>query len=199
MAQTHRQRARVRTPGAVAAPRRSGNGQGTMRRERAVGRPRDEGRDERGPGRLRALGWRPITALVLSIAGLGDALYLTVEHFTGNHTLVCSASSVVNCEKVTTSPESYVFGIPVALLGAIFFVAMLVVNLPQLWRASQQWIVWLRLGMVVGGMGFVIYLLYSELFSIKAICLWCTGVHVVTFLLFVLVVSSLPALSTARE
>lgn len=170
-----------------------------MRRERAVGRPRDEGRDERGPGRLRALGWRPITALVLSIAGLGDALYLTVEHFTGNHTLVCSASSVVNCEKVTTSPESYVFGIPVALLGAIFFVAMLVVNLPQLWRASQQWIVWLRLGMVVGGMGFVIYLLYSELFSIKAICLWCTGVHVVTFLLFVLVVSSLPALSTARE
>jgi uncharacterized membrane protein len=47
-----------------------------------------------------------------------------------------------------------------------------------------------RLAMVVGGMGFVIYLLSAELFSIKAICLWCTSVHVVTFLLFILVVTS---------
>jgi uncharacterized membrane protein len=51
--------------------------------------------------------------------------------------------------------------------------------------------------MVFGGMGFVIYLVYAELFTIKKICLWCTGVHVVTFFLFVLVVSSFPAM-TAR-
>ena len=35
----------------------------------------------------------------------------------------------------------------------------------------------------------------AELFSIKAICLWCTGVHVTTFFLFVLVVVSFPLMS----
>jgi uncharacterized membrane protein len=143
-------------------------------------------------------GWRPITAFVLSIAGFGDSMYLTIEHYTGNSALVCSANSVVDCLKVTTSPESKVFGIPVALLGLVFFTAMLVINAPPMWRSSIPWVAWARLAMVVGGMGFVIYLLYSELFSIKAICLWCTGVHVVTFLLFVLVVSSAQYMFGAR-
>ena len=35
---------------------------------------------------------------------------------------------------------------------------------------------------------FVLYLIYAELFSIGAICLWCTSVHVITFALFVLIV-----------
>jgi uncharacterized membrane protein len=49
--------------------------------------------------------------------------------------------------------------------------------------------------MVVSGIGFVLYLIYAELFEIKAICEYCTGVHVVTFALFVLVVVTLPAMT----
>jgi uncharacterized membrane protein len=37
-------------------------------------------------------------------------------------------------------------------------------------------------------MGFVIYLLYAELFEVGNICLYCTSVHILTFLLFVLTV-----------
>ena len=33
-----------------------------------------------------------------------------------------------------------------------------------------------------------IYLVWAELFRIEAICLWCTGVHVVTLALFFVVV-----------
>jgi uncharacterized membrane protein len=143
--------------------------------------------------------WRPITALVLSIAGFGDSLYLTIEHYTGNANLVCSNTSTVNCLKVTTSPESMVFGIfPVALLGLLFFVGMLALNLPVMWRTSVRLIAMARLAMVVIGMGFVFYLLYSELISIKAICLWCTGVHAITFLLFVLVLSSQATIALLR-
>jgi uncharacterized membrane protein len=40
----------------------------------------------------------------------------------------------------------------------------------------------------------VVYLVTTALFTIKKICLWCTGVHVVTFALFVIVVTSTPAL-----
>jgi uncharacterized membrane protein len=36
----------------------------------------------------------------------------------------------------------------------------------------------------------VLYLIYTELFTLDAICPWCTSVHVITLLLFVLVVST---------
>ena len=38
----------------------------------------------------------------------------------------------------------------------------------------------------MAGIGFVLCLLYAELFTIGAICLYCTSVHVITFALFVL-------------
>ena len=44
------------------------------------------------------------------------------------------------------------------------------------------------------GIGSVVYLVSTELFTIKKICLWCTGVHAVTFALFVVVVTGTPAL-----
>jgi uncharacterized membrane protein len=39
----------------------------------------------------------------------------------------------------------------------------------------------------------VLYLVYTELFTLDAICPWCTSVHVITFLLFALVVVSATA------
>ncbi len=38
----------------------------------------------------------------------------------------------------------------------------------------------------------ILYLLIAELFIIKAICLWCSSVHVVTFILFVIIVTASP-------
>jgi uncharacterized membrane protein len=38
------------------------------------------------------------------------------------------------------------------------------------------------------GAAFVLYLIYTELFTLDAICPWCTSVHVITLLLFALVV-----------
>jgi uncharacterized membrane protein len=46
---------------------------------------------------------------------------------------------------------------------------------------------------MVVGIVFVLYLVYTELFTIKAICLWCTSVHVITFALFVLIMFSAAA------
>lgn len=135
-------------------------------------------------------GWRPYAATALSLLGIGVTIYLTIEHFGGNKLAGCPENSTINCLKVTTSPQSMVFGIPVAVLGLAFFVAMFLINLPPVWRSSIWWVPWLRLLMAVGGMCFVVYLIYSEVFTIKAICLWCTSVHILTFLLFVLILSS---------
>jgi len=138
--------------------------------------------------------WRPLAAFGLALVGFGISMYLTLDHFRGILPS-CPATGFINCTEVTTSKYSYIFHVPVSLAGLIFYTGMVVVNWPPLWRSRFVWLAWARLAMVVGGIGFVLYLLAAELFSIKAICLWCTGVHIITFIIFVLVVMSFPAMS----
>jgi uncharacterized membrane protein len=131
------------------------------------------------------LRWPGMVGSVACLAGLGVAGYLTYEHFTGSTSLVCSDKGIVNCLAVTTSSYSKVAGVPVAVLGLVFFTVMLVLQLPATWNRPEPIIRRARVGWAVVGLGTVVYLLYTELFSIDAICLWCTAVHVLTFLVFV--------------
>ncbi len=138
---------------------------------------------------VKASAWRIYASIVVCVLGLADATYLTLTHYTNVVPLVCSSTGIVNCAQVTSSPQSFVFGIPVALLGVVYFIPMLILSLPFAWRSKNHIFAWLRLAGVVTGIGFVAYLVYSELFVIKKICLYCTGVHFLTFILFVIVVT----------
>ena len=128
--------------------------------------------------------WPGVVGTVLSVLGLGVAGYLTYEHFTASSTLACSDNGIVNCLKVTTSSYSAVAGVPVAVLGLVFFAIMLVLQLPPMWLRPEPLVRIGRLAWAVVGLGTVLYLLYAELFAIDAICLWCTSVHVLTLVLF---------------
>jgi uncharacterized membrane protein len=127
--------------------------------------------------------WLPITTLALVAAGLAVATYLTITHYTSPAMLLCSANSVVDCEAVTTSPESQILGIPVAVLGVAFFLFMAVMTTPTAWRSPSSIVRWLRLGAAGVGVIFVAYLVSAELILIGRICLWCTAVHVITLAL----------------
>ncbi len=139
---------------------------------------------------------------LLSLFGLGVSIYLTIAHYDTSVSLACPDTGVVNCAKVTSSSESMVFGIfPVAVLGLAFYVFMAAVNSPLGWRWNRREVSWLRLGSVIIGMGFVLYLVYAEVIQIGNICLWCTSVHVATFALFALLVyeaTSWPSSSAQR-
>ena len=128
----------------------------------------------------------------LSLVGLAISSYLLVIHFQPQ-LLVCSGSGVVDCAAVTTSAQSYFLGIPVAALGVAQYVAMVIINSPWGWRSSWRWLAIARLGLGVIGMGFVLWLISAELLIIDHICLWCSGVHLVTFALFVILVRVCPA------
>jgi uncharacterized membrane protein len=149
-------------------------------------------------GRIPSVGLVPLTTFLLTLYGLGASIYLTIAHYDASVTLVCSDKGLVNCAEVTTSPQSMVFGVfPVAVLGLAYYVFMTVLNSPWVWRLQQDGseqlstrLRYTRLAAVVAGMAFVLYLIYAELIQIGAICLWCTSVHVATFLLFTLVVFS---------
>lgn len=135
-------------------------------------------------------GWVQLTAFGLSLAALAVSIYLTVEHYTAGSSLACPQTSAFNCAKVTTSPQSVVFGIPVAVLGLAFYVFMTAINSPVGWRSPWPALRTIRLLAAVAGIAFVMYLIYAELLVIRSICLWCTSVHVITFALFVLIVFS---------
>ena len=136
--------------------------------------------------------WVPLSTWILSLAGLGISGYLTFTHFAGTQYLACSDAGVVNCGVVTTSAESYFLGVPVAVLGLVTYAVLGVLNSPLAWRWRPYWIHVARLVIVVGAMAFVLWLVAAELLIIDHICLWCTGVHVVTFALFVVMASVAP-------
>jgi len=129
--------------------------------------------------------WPGLVGTLTSVGGLGVAGYLTYEHYTGSSSLVCSDKGIVNCLEVTTSTYSRVAGVPVAVLGLIFFVVMLVLQLPAMWNRPGSAIRRIRVTWAVIGLCTVVYLLYTELFRIDAICLWCTAVHVLTLVVFI--------------
>lgn len=130
----------------------------------------------------------PLTT-ALTVAGTAVSAYLTVAHYGNPDLLVCSDTGTVNCNAVTTSAQSELFGIPVALLGLVWFAGMAVLCLPVAWRASSPRVHLARLAGSIAGMGFVLWLLYAELIIVRAICLWCTVAHVLAFALFAVLVT----------
>jgi uncharacterized membrane protein len=125
-----------------------------------------------------------IVATVLNLIGLGLAIYLTVEHYSTTPSFACPATGAIDCLKVTTSNYSNFHGIPVAPAGLAYFVVSIPLHLPVAWRSANAWIARARWAWVAVGMASVFWLIHAEL-ELGALCLYCTGVHVVTFLLLV--------------
>ncbi len=144
--------------------------------------------DQPPPQRCVRWAW-PIT-LPLALLGLADSIYLTVAHFDTKVVLACSATSHINCEKVTQSAQSEIFGhIPVSLIGAIYFLIGVAICTPWAWKRGNLLLDRIRLAGVTVGMGMVVYLVSVEA-HLHAICLYCTGIHVITFLLFITILAA---------
>jgi uncharacterized membrane protein len=116
--------------------------------------------------------------LVLSVIGLGIAIYLTYVHYSGTQPL-CTAGG--SCLKVQTSQWSKLIGIPVSLLGLIGYIGIVASLLAPDGEEAQL----ATLGLTLVGFGFSAYLTYRELFSIHAVCEWCASSAVILTLLLI--------------
>jgi uncharacterized membrane protein len=143
----------------------------------------------------------------LALLGLADSAYLTYTHFNGNKLAGCAAGGHVDCTRVTTSSQSEIFGhIPVAVVGLVYFALMVVLMTPWAWQMRNEWVHRFRLLATGGAMGMVVYLVLVEI-HLKAICEYCTGVHIINFLLFFVVLAAFlfrpipgaPAAAPARK
>jgi len=129
-----------------------------------------------------------LLGIIFSLAGLADSIYLTIAHYTAPTILACPESKFINCARVTTSQYSTIHGIPIVLLGLIFFVVMTGLQSPMAWKSGLRLV---KIGRIVFssiGLVSVFGLVYIELDKLHAICLYCTGVHILTFILFIVTV-----------
>jgi uncharacterized membrane protein len=95
---------------------------------------------------------------------------------------------------VQTSEYAYLFGIPIGVLGALGYVAILAAWAWGKWQGDKRAALAL-LAMTAFGVIFSIYLTYLEPFVIGAVCAWClTSAVLMTLLLLVSLETAVPHL-----
>jgi|KBSMisStandDraft_5_1062788.scaffolds.fasta_scaffold00900_16 uncharacterized membrane protein len=125
-----------------------------------------------------------IGVALLSLLGLADALYLTIEHVTGQ-TVRCTILS--GCSEVLSSPYAVVAGIPLAAVGAAAYFTVFSLAILALFRYR---IAGKILPPLVIAMFFVsVWLFYLQAFVIRQFCQYCLISAAITTCLLVLVLS----------
>lgn len=132
----------------------------------------------------------PLLAAIVALVGLGDSIYLTMKHFTGEQ-VPCSI--VHGCEQVLTSQWAVIGGVPLAAFGAAaYFVAFALAILAAFGNRSM----WKIFGVQVILMaGFTAWLVYLQAFVIEAFCQFCLlSAGTTLALLVIFIISKMPRL-----
>jgi protein-disulfide isomerase/uncharacterized membrane protein len=129
---------------------------------------------------------RPMGLLASGIAGTGISMYLAYEH-TQAGKAICDISSSISCSAVNSSEYSTLFGIPVAILGLGYFLAISWLAARYLMVKKGNALLLIQLGGVLA-VGFDIYLGWA-MRQVGAFCPFCAATYVLN--LFLLVGSTL--------
>ena len=163
----------------------------------------------------RRISWLKLLVLVaMSIFGLWASSMVLIVYYTLKQALpFCplqrSVGIALDCYAVLSSRYSEVFGIPLELLAVGYFIVNLLLvyfiafGSDNLSRISLKTLFgWRFIGIVI-----VPYLVFVELFLVKAICIYCTVMHVaiiadfiiISYLLFYKRISKSSATETATS
>ncbi len=115
---------------------------------------------------------RPALAIAgaLAVCGIGVSAYLLYTRWSGTQ-LYCTG--LHSCTTVQSSPYADVAGVPVALLGLLFYCAALGgVVLSARSIEPGAWLVG-TFALALSAMLYSAYLTYLELRVINAVCVWC--------------------------
>jgi len=119
-----------------------------------------------------------IVIAVLSLCGLADAIYLTIEHITGQ-SVRCTI--VAGCSEVLSSSYAAVGGYPLASIGALAYFTVFSLAILALfgYRIASQLLILLVLAMCLVSL----WLIYLQAFVIHAFCQFCLLSAIITFTL----------------
>ena len=131
--------------------------------------------------KLITAGW-----LTVSLIGFVDATYLTIQHYRGA-SLDCYV--LRDCEEVTTSQYATIGSIPIALLGALYYLSIILLSAAYLDTKHNRLLTIISLLTTLGFLA-SIFLVYLQIFVIRALCSYCLLSALVAAALFILAVIS---------
>jgi len=147
-----------------------------------------------GPSVSGVAGGLPWMALaMIGLPGGATGGYLTYVRWADRP---AACYGIGECRSVQTSSYSEVAGVPVALLGLLYFIAVsaLAVARLKLPREELAWAPPAALSLALAATGFAAYLAYVEVSVLDAICAWCMTMAGLTALSLGLTVwAALPA------
>jgi uncharacterized membrane protein len=133
--------------------------------------------------------WLYRTSAALVILGLLVSIYMTIYKITSNE-VMCLGSG--ECSTVNASKYAEVNGIPVAMIGVIGYLAILVVhyfeNRDRFFKQNSTLMIF---GMSLTGFIFTVWLIYVEVALLKAICPFCVTSQVAMTIIFMIAVTRL--------
>ena len=130
----------------------------------------------------QSISWQHFIAALVSLVGLGDAIYLTVQDLTGQ-TLRCTIVS--GCNEVLSSPYAHIGSFPLAALGAIAYFSVFSLSILAAFRYPFAKSV---LAMLLAAMFLTtLWLLYLQAFVIHHFCQYCLLSAAVTTILTAIV------------
>lgn len=138
-----------------------------------------------------------VLILILAFFGLADSIYLTQSELSGTP-LLCNIQNLSGCNIVATSQYSYVFGIPLAEFGILFYAvlfilaALEIVLYDQLLRRALQ-------GIALIGIIASLYFTFIQIFVIGAFCIYCFASAFIALFIFVLATLIEPVRRRARQ
>jgi protein-disulfide isomerase/uncharacterized membrane protein len=145
------------------------------------------------PGGKRS-GW---FVIILATAGFGICLYLYSLHVALlmgeiKSGPLCGGDGGLGCQSVASGPYSSMLGLPLATWGAIFYSALALLGIGGVifWRDSGRVFLRWAFGLAVLGFGFDLYLAYTMVFRIQAVCWLCVSTYVINFVIILMLVKS---------
>jgi uncharacterized membrane protein/protein-disulfide isomerase len=127
---------------------------------------------------------------LFTLLGLGAAATSATVHYRllrdPTYTSFCDVNSTISCTQAYQSPWGSLFGVPVAILGVLWFAAvafLLVVERVAPARAREN-VPGYVLVISVAGLGFVCYLAYGAFVVLKAVCIMCLLTYVAVIGIF---------------
>jgi len=134
---------------------------------------------------------RRAAIIFLSFLGLVLSLYLLKEHLVPTGSTFCDINSKISCDIVNKSPYALLFGVPVSLLGVLYWAFFFLFSLLRARLAGRfgerRYRVTLRSAAVLGLL-FSAYLSLIEAFVLRVWCPLCVvsalAVIVITILAF---------------
>ncbi len=110
--------------------------------------------------------------LILALAGLTDASYLTYEHYSNSLPPCTTGFSFVDCGAVLQSEYALLFGLPLALWGVLQYTLLSLLLLSTIFF-PRRLLKSLLILQTTAGFVFSLYFVYLQIIVIKALCFYC--------------------------